>query len=227
MGATLNSLRLLGCAILTGAAIVTLGGCNTENTGSPGSTPVIPQQSSYNILGNIGTPFRAVVSDARSSWQLSGTIPTNIAIVNDRPPDRIVVTKLSNDSQLLSIQVIQGFTIGTLASTVGNFGTAVGSTGGTLPAIGIPAAPDVRFYVKTPVSGVYTALIEDETASYAVEMRIPSVILFDSPNGGKSGRVDGVFTQPSFTGQFDVDLMINGQVVQSATGGTMIAIHAG
>jgi hypothetical protein len=226
MRAMLNSLRLLGCGILTGMAIAALGGCNTENTGSPGNTPNKPQQSSYRIVGNVGTPFHAVVSDSRSSWQVSGTIPMSIAIVNDDPPDRLLVTKTSNDGRLLSIQVIQGFTVGTLASTVSSFGTAVGSIGGTLPALAITASPDVRFFVKTPLVGVFNALIEDETTSYALESPIPAVILFDSPNGGKSGRVDGIFDQPNFTGAFDVDLMINGQLVQTASGGS-VAVHGG
>ena len=60
-----------------------------------------------------------------------------------------------------------------------------------------------------------------------IESLIPSVILFDSPNGGKTGRVDGVFTQASFTGQFDIDLVIHSQVIQSAIGGTMVAVSAG
>jgi hypothetical protein len=221
-----NSLRLLGCSILIGTAIAAIGGCNTETTGSPGSTPNKPQQSSYRIVGDVGTPFLAVVSDSRSSWQVSGTIPTSLAIVNDDPPDRIQVTKTSNDGRLLSIQVIQGFTVETLASTVSNFGTAVGSVGGTLPALAIGASPDVRFFVKTPLVGVFNAQIEDETNSYALESPIAAVILFDSPNGGKSGLVDGIFTQPFFTGPFEVDLMINGQLVQSASGGS-VTVHGG
>jgi hypothetical protein len=220
----LNSLRFLGCGILTGAVLTALGGCQTGNTGSPGNTPNIPQQSSYRVVGDVGTPFRAIVSDSRSSWQVSGTIPAGIAIVNDDPPDRIQVTKTSNDGRLLSIQVIQGFTVGTLASTVSSFGTAVGSVGGTLPALAGAASPDVRFFVKTPLVGVFDALIEDNTNSYALESPIPAIILFDSPNGGKSGRVDGEFSQPNSTGSFDVDLQINGQVVQSASGGT-VAVH--
>jgi hypothetical protein len=77
------------------------------------------------------------------------------------------------------------------------------------------------------VAGVFDALIEDQSKSYALESRVPAIILFDSPNGGKSGRVDGVFTQVSFAGVFTVDLMINGQVVQTASGGTTVTIHAG
>jgi hypothetical protein len=227
MSAILRLLGLVGRAILTSAAIAVLGGCQSGNTGSPGNTPNIPQQSSYRILGDVGTPFRAIVSDSRSSWQVSGTVPTSIAIVNDDPPDRIAVSKTSNDGRLLSLQVIQGFTVGNLDSTVSSFGTAVGGIGGTLPAFAIAASPDVRFFVKTPLVGVFNALIEDEKNSYALESRIPAVILFDSPNGGKSGRVDGEFSQVSFTGVFEVDLVINGQVIQSASGGTTVAVHAG
>jgi len=227
MRAGLSLRGLFRSVILTSAAIAALGGCQTGNTGSPGNTPNMPQQSSYRIVGDVGTPFRAIVSDSRSSWQVSGTVPTSIAIVNDSPPDRIAVSKTSNDGRLLSLQVIQGFTVGTLDSTVSNFGTAVGSIGGTLPAFANPASPDVRYFVKTPLVGVFNALIEDEKNSFALESRIPAVILFDSPNGGKSGRVDGEFSQVTFTGVFDVDLAINGQVVQSASGGTTVAVHAG
>jgi hypothetical protein len=225
MRALLNSLRLLGCSMLTGVALTALGGCQQGTTGSPGNTPNIPPQSSYRIVGDVGTPFRAIISDTRSSWQVSGTVPTAIAIVNDEPPDRISVTKTSNDGRLLSIQLIQGFTVNTLASTVSNFGTAVGGLAGvggsTLSSLANPASPDVRFFVKLPTEGVFNALIEDESTSYALESPIQTVILFDSPNGGKSGRVDGEFQQPFFTGSFEVDLQINGQVVQSASGGTI------
>ncbi len=226
MRTILNLLRFLGCGMLTGAALIALGGCQTGTTGNPGNTPNIPQQSSYRIVGDVGTPFRAIVSDSRSSWQVSGIIPTAIAIVNDKPPDRISVTKTSNDGRLLSIQLIQGFTIGTLASTVSNFGTAVGNIGGTLTAFANGASPDVRFIIKTPGFGVFNVLIEDETNSYTLESPVPAVILFDSPNGGKSGRVDGVFSQPFFTGPLDVDLMINGQVIQTGSGSS-VTVHAG
>jgi len=212
--------------MLAGAALAMLGGCNTGNTGSPGSTPNKPQQTSYRIVGDVGTPFRAIVSDARSSWQVSGTIPTAISIVNDDPPDRILVTKTSNDSRLLSLQMIQGFSIETLASTVNSFGSAVGNVGGTLPALANAASPDVRFFVKTPLVGVYDALIEDETTSFAIESPIPGVVLFDFPNGGKSGRVDGIFNQPFFTGAFEVDLVVNGTLIQTGSGGS-VTLHAG
>jgi hypothetical protein len=226
MRAIFNSLALFGHGILVGAAISVLGGCNSSTTGSPGNTPNIAQQSSYRIVGDIGTPFSALVSDSRSSWQISGTIPTSIVVVNDSPPDRIVVTKITNDARLLSLQLIQGFTVKTLDSTVSHFGTAIGSIG-NLPAFALPASPDVRFFVKAPLAGVFTGLIEDESMSSALESRVPAVIVFDSPNGGGSGLVDGIFNQIAFAGIFEVDLVINGQLAQSATGGISVTVHAG
>jgi hypothetical protein len=217
---------LVGC-ILAAAAITTLGGCQTGNTGSPGNTPNIAPQSSYRIVGEIGTPFQALVSDSRSSWTFSGSIPTSIVIVNDSPPDRILATKLTNGSQLLSLQVIQGISVGTLDTTVSAFGTVVGNIGGTLASFAQPALPDVRYFVNTPLAGVFNALIESENMSSALESRVPAVILFDKPNGGGSGRVDGVFAQPTFTGVLQVDLVVNGQLVQTASGGNPVTVNFG
>jgi hypothetical protein len=227
MRAKLNSFVILGCGIAAGVTITMLVGCQTGNTGSPGNTPNIAPQSSYRIVGDIGTPFQALVSDSRSSWQFAGTIPTSIVVVNDSPPDRIVVTKLANDDRLLSLQVIQGLSVGTLDSTVSHFGTAVGNIGGTLPAFAQPASPDVRYFVNTPIAGLFNALIESESMSSALESRVPAVILFDAPNGGSSGRVDGVFAQPTFTGVLEVDLVVNGQLVQTASGGNPTTVHSG
>jgi hypothetical protein len=192
-----------------------LGGYNQTN---PGDTPNIPEQTSFRIVGEVGTPFRATISDSRSSWQVSGTVPMSLAIVNDSPPDRIMVTKLSNDGRLLSIELIKGFTIEVLDSTVSNFGTAVGAINGALPAFAPPASPDVRFVVKNPQVGLFQALVEDQNMSNALESRIPAVILFDSPNNGGSGLVDGIFNQVYFTGVFDIDLLINGNLVQRVVG---------
>ncbi|HKV56058.1 MAG TPA: hypothetical protein VJN94_15605, partial [Candidatus Binataceae bacterium] len=216
---------------LAGVLLMGVAGCNGFGVGqatNPGSTKPIPQQTSYRIVGEVGTPFRAVISDSRSSWQVFGTIPMTIIIINDSPPDRIMITKLSNDSRLLSLQLIQGLTIRTLDSTVSNFGTAVGALNGKLPAFAPAANPDVRFFVKNPVVGIFTALIEDLTNSNALQARAPAIILFDSPNGGNPGRVDGIFSQVSFAGPFDIDLMINGQLVGNvANGGLLVTLKGG
>jgi hypothetical protein len=220
-----DSPQLRGYGIFALVAILALG-CQSQNTGSPGNTPNIAPQSSYRVVGDVGTPFQALVSDSRSSWQVAGTIPTSIVIVNDSPPDRILVSKVCNDVRLLSLQVIQGVSVGTLDSTVSPFGTAVGSIGGTLPAFANHASPDVRFIVKTPLAGVFTGLIESVNMSSAVESRVPAVILFDSPNGGQSGRVDGIFNQVTFTGPLEVDLLVNAHLAQTISGGTSVTVHA-
>jgi hypothetical protein len=223
--AKLNSLWLICGGIFAALAICLVGGCQSQNTGNPGNTPNIAPQSSYRIVGDVGTPFQALVSDSRSSWLVAGTIPTSIVVINDSPPDRILVSKVSNDARLLSLQVIQGVSVGTLDSTVSPFGTAVGSIGGTLPGFANSASPDVRFFVKTPLAGVFTGLIEGVSISSAIESRVPAVILFDSPNGGQSGRVDGIFNQVTFAGVFEVDLVINGQLAQSVSGGNSVTVR--
>ncbi|MBV8771247.1 MAG: hypothetical protein JO166_02785 [Deltaproteobacteria bacterium] len=198
-----------------------MAGCNGfggYNQTSPGDTPNIPEQTSFRIVGEVGTPFRATISDSRSSWQVSGTVPMSLAIVNDSPPDRIMVTKLSNDGRLLSIELIKGFTVEVLDSTVSKFGSAVGAINGELPAFAPPASPDVRFVVRNPQVGLFQALVEDQSMSNALESRIPAVILFDRPNNGGSGLVDGLFHQVYFTGVFDIDLMVNGNLVQRVIG---------
>jgi len=222
-----NLRRLLAFGSAAAATAAIVASCQSGNIGSPGNTPNIPPQSSYRVVGDVGTPFSALVSDSRSSWQISAAIPMNIVVVNDSPPDRISVTKLTNDQRLLSVQVIQGFGVATVDSTISRFGTAVGSTGGATPAFAIPASPDVRYVVKTPLSGLFNALIEDETMSNALESQIPAIILFDSPNKGQSGRVDGTFNQVSFAGVFNVDLLINGQLGQSASGGNSVTVQHG
>jgi len=224
--AMLHPRAAASCGIFAAIFVTILTGCNgfgSSQGTSPGSTPNIAQQTSYRIVGDVGTPFRAEISDTRSSWVVSGTIPTSIVIVNDSPPDRIVANKVSNDSRLLSLEVITGFTVTTLASTVSNFGSVVGGVGGKLPSFAPPASPDVRFFVKTPLVGLFTALIEDETIGHALMSRIPAVILFDSPKG----RVDGIFNQVSFTGIFDIDLLINGVLAGAVMGGASVSVKGG
>jgi hypothetical protein len=216
---------------ISGLAMLALPACNGFGVGQatrPGSTPNIAQQTSYRVVGNVGTPFRAVISDSRSTWRVFGTVPTSIVIVNDHPPDRIVVTKTSNDSRLLSLEIIVGFGVANLDSTVNRFGTAVGAIGGKLSGLPPPASPDVEFFVKGPQVGLFTALIEDETTGHALMSRIPGVILFDSPNNGSNGRVDGIFHQVGFAGAFNIDLTINGQLVNSVVaGGLSVTLKGG
>jgi hypothetical protein len=206
-------------------ALTALMGCGgafgVGNTTNPGSTTDINAQTSFRVVGQIGTPYSATVSDARSSWVIRGVIPLSIVIVNDSPPDRIAVTKLSNDSNLLSLQIIQGLNVKLLASTVENFGLAVGGINGNLPALAPAANPDIRFFVRGPAVNIFDALIEDRSQGSVLQSRAPAVILFDSPS---SERIDGIFTEVNFFGPFDIDLIVNGNTVRQARGGNQATL---
>ena len=60
-------------AVLT----ISVAACNNQTgfSGSVGNTPNGPALASYEILGTIGTPFTATVSDAQSSWSFQGNVP--------------------------------------------------------------------------------------------------------------------------------------------------------
>lgn len=231
----LNAFKSVGLAATLAAAIAAMTGCGggfgAGNSTSPGSTPNIASQTSYRIVGTVGTPFTAFLTNTRTSWTLSGTVPLSIVIVNDKPPDRILVTKLTNDTRLLSVEIITGFNVRVLASTVSRYGVAVGAVPIGQPAQQVkffqPAAnPDVRFYVNGPAVGVFNALIEDQTMGSVVQSRAPSVILFDSPNSNNAGRVDGIFTEVSNFGPFDINLVINNALAASAVGGSSGTVKA-
>jgi hypothetical protein len=218
---------------ITAAALAWFAGCGgfgTGNATSPGSTPNLSVQTSYRIVGTVGTPFTATISDARSSWLVQGVVPLSIVIVNDKPPERVVVTKTIDDTSLLSIEIITGFTVKVLASTTDRFGVAVGGVNqgggnGSLHSLAPPASPDVRFFVKGPNIGIFNALIEDQTQGEVLQARVPALILFDSPNGGTpGGRVDGIFTAVGFNGPFAIDLLVDGAVVRAAAGGTTASL---
>jgi hypothetical protein len=216
-------------SILGGVAIATLcgllmtscGGFGSTNNTRPGSTPNIQPQTSFRIVGRLGTPFSALISDSRSSWSFNGVIPLSVVIVNNSLPARISVTKLVNDSSLLSVEVINAFTVQQLDSTTAAFGTAVGNLG-KVATFAAPASPDVRFFVKGPVIELFDALIEDTEHAEITESRAPTLILFDSPAGGTGGRVDASFTAVNFLGGFSIDLIYDGVLVQSILAGTQV-----
>ncbi|HZP45693.1 MAG TPA: hypothetical protein VFB15_08590 [Candidatus Binataceae bacterium] len=206
-------------AAVLGAGCNGLGGGNSTN---PGSTPNSSAQLVFRFVGSTGVPFIATVSDPRSSWRLHGVVPLNVLIVNGPLPNpiRIIGTKVTNDTRLLSVEIIQGFNVKTIATTSTPYGTIVAGINGALPALGAPANPDVRFYVKGPPNGVYNALVEDESVAYVLQAASPTVILFDSPNGNsETGRVDGQFTQVKGA-PIDIDLFFNNQFVHASGSGT-------
>src|SRR4029077_12890064 len=126
------------------------GGFGTGNATQPGNTPNTSTQIIFRMVGNIGTPFCATISNNRSSWQIRGVVPLNIIIANGPLPNsnRIVATKLTNDSRLLSIEVISGFGAAQIFSTFPNYGVKGGNIGARLDALAPAANPDVRFFIK-------------------------------------------------------------------------------
>jgi len=214
-------------ALVCGLLMTSCGGFGSSNNTAPGNTPNVSAQTSFLIVGRIGTPFSAKISDTRSSWNITGVVPLSIVIVNNAPPVRISVNKLVSDHSLLSLEIINGFGVKQLASGTDNFAVAVGSYGRVTnfaPTAGCGGAsscptPDVRFFVKGPTNELFDALIEDTKMSQVVETRPPALILFDSPAGGTGGRVDGIFTAVGFTGSFNIDLIYNGVIAVSVPNG--------
>jgi hypothetical protein len=206
-------------ALLCGLLMTSCGGFGSTNTTRPGSTPNINAQTSFRIVGRVGTPFSAKISDARSSWDITGVVPLSIVIINNAPPIRVSVNKLVSDNSLISLEIINAFTVKQLASSTDNFGVAVGNFD-KVTAFAAPASPDVRFFVKGPAAELFDALIEDTKHGEIVESRAPALLLFDSPAGGTGGRVDGTFNAVEFLGGFSIDLIYNGVVVKSVFTGT-------
>jgi hypothetical protein len=219
------AVRLAGAITLT--AMLGCNGFGVGNATSPGSTPSLSAQIVYRVVGNLGTPFVATISDSRSSWTINGVVPLNILVVNIPTispgvagPTRLIATKLANDSTLLSIEIISGFDVRLVDSTFAHYGTVVGGLDGELDALAPHASPDVRYFVKGPANGIFNAVIEDVTTAFALQSRVPTVILHDSPNGGsQSGRVDGIFNLVGGGGPLNIDLIFNGALVAHAVGG--------
>jgi hypothetical protein len=210
----------IALALLTGCG----GAFGVGNTTNPGSTSNIPPQSGFRVIGDVGTPFVARVSDANASWTIYGTIPESIVIVNPAPPSQIIVTKLANDSRLLSLQLIGGLTVRDLSSTTENYGSVAGELGGFAQPFAPPASPDVRFFVKGPSISVFDATIESRNlnTSNILQSRVPAMLLLDLA-GDSPDRVDGIFNQVTALGPFDINLIINGNVLQTV-GGTTASI---
>ncbi len=213
------TLAIISAAIaISGAACQnSLGGFS----GSVGNTPPVTPETSYKVLGNVGAPFTALVSDARMSWVVQGAAPLSIAIVNVQTPSRIAVTKLIGDNSLMSIEIINGSSVQDLGSTTQPFGTASAQTGGTVFAIASAANPDVEVNVTGPVGEHFSGLIEDQAIAFTSEDFAPAVYLFDSP----SGKVTAQFFQDQNRGGIVANMTLNGQVVANGVGGPSIVLQ--
>lgn len=186
------------------AILIGVAACNSSSGLSTSGLSNVPGQLSFRAVGVIGTPFTAILSDTRSSWQIQGTVPTTFAIVNGQPPVRMIATKTISNTNLMSLEVIRGFFPESLASTSQPYGTVQVQYGGTLSAFAPRAGPDVRFVLRAPQIALVTGNIEDIHTSFTIEQRVPTIFLFDSPQG----RVDGIFNLDNLgAGSMTIDLL--------------------
>jgi hypothetical protein len=173
------------------------------------------------MLGDVGTPFSALISDTQVSYTINGTVPLSVILVNSHPPIRMDATKLANNSALLSLEIVFGASIKQISSTQAPFGSVSVQTD-TLNAFAELATYDVRFMVKEPAGQPFETLIEDTSNGFQVAGTAPALLLF----AGASGRIDGQFQQLTTKGSFDVDLLINGSRVANVTGGPNVTIKS-
>jgi len=196
----------------TGTSFGGLGGCVTG--------AVATAQTTFQILGDEGTPFTATISDPQASYVINGTVPLSVVLVNSQPEIQMIATKLGTDSALLSLEIVFNSTIEQVASTSAPLGTVFVHTG-TVTTFPPSANPDVRFFVRAPLGETFDALIEDPSNGFIISATVPALLLFE----GSQGKVDGEFIQTENFGPFDIDLIVNGAVVAQASGGPKITIQ--
>jgi hypothetical protein len=220
--------RYLQICVWMGAVVATLlSGCSQGlgafQTGV-GNTPNSPPLAAFRILGQFGMPFTALVSDAHSSWKISGAVPMNVIIINNQTPVRMIVTKQSLGNGILSVQLTVGFTVQDVSSTSDPYGTTSIQNNLTNPGFDPPpplANPDVRLFIKGPPSERFSGLFEDTTTGFTLNDRVPAMFLFESPDGA----VDATLQQIQNLGPFNVDLFLNGDVVAHVTGSPVVTIR--
>jgi hypothetical protein len=207
-------------AILAFACAACGGAFGTANPTSPGKTSSISVENSLWVLGTPGTPFQAVVTDSSQSWTVRGVVPEAVVIINNSPGVQMTVTKLINNSALVTTELISGTTLVAEASTNDPFGTTVVQTFGGLTTIAPRANPDIRIFMKGPSGGMLTGLVEDLSLSFVFEARAPALFLFEHPDG----RVDAVINSVDQAGAIIADILSNNAVVATAGGGPRLLI---
>jgi hypothetical protein len=207
-------------AILAFACAACGGAFGTANPTAPGQTSSTAGQASLWVLGTPGTPFQAVVTDSQQSWTFRGVVPESVAIINGSPGVQMTATKLTNSAALMTTELIYKTILTAEASTTDPFGTTVVQTFGGLNTIAPHADPDVRIFVKAPVGGLITGLVEDLSLSLVVDARSPALFLFERPDG----RVDAIINSVDEAGLITADIQSDGAVTVQATGGPRLLI---
>lgn len=219
---SLAPLALLSVVLATAAA-----GCN-QGLGAfslgVGNTPNRPPGIAFRVLGQVGLPFSAIIYNSDATWLIRGSIPMSIVLINGNGPVRVIATKQSAGNGILSMQLTVGFVVRQISSTTDPFGVASLQSTATQPGFSPPppmADPDVRIFVKGPLVERFNGLIEDQNTGFSISERAPTMFLFDSPQG----KVDATFNQVQNLGPFAVDLLLNGAVVDSASGGPSVTVR--
>jgi len=223
------SLRWLLAGVILGQIAGCNGGFGAFQAGV-GNTPNKAPLSAFRVLGQPGMQFTATVSASDTTWNIQGSIPMNIVLI-DTPvvggiatPVRMVATKQSPGNGILSLQLTTGFTVRYISSTASPYGTVSLQNAADHPGDAPPpplADPDVRLFIKGPLSERFSGQFEDSTNAYILDDRVPALVLFDHPNGA----VDATLNQIQNLGPFSIDLLFNGAVVAHASGGPTITIR--
>jgi hypothetical protein len=196
------------------------GAFGTANPTAPGNTSKAVAEQALWVLGTPGTPFQAVLTDTEQSWTFRGVVPQMSVIVNPSPGVQMTVTKLSNDSSLMTTELITANILVAEASTTDPFGTIVVQTFGGVPGIAPRANPDYRFFMKGPSNGLLNGLVEDLTISYVFEARAPALFMFAHPDG----RVDAVINSVDEAGEILVDALSGNAPIVEQSGGPRVLI---
>jgi hypothetical protein len=215
-----SALQRGALAMLAFACAACGGAFGTANPTAPGNTSQIAAENSLWVLGTPGTPFEALVTDSSQSWSFRGVVPEAVVIVNNAPGTQMTVTKLTNNSALMTTELFNGATLVAEASTNDPFGTTVVQTFGGLTGIAPHANPDIRIFMKGPSGGLLNGLVEDLALSFVFEARAPTLFLFEHPDA----RVDAIINSVDQAGTIIADIQSNGVVAVEAVGGPRLLI---
>ncbi|HLI80723.1 MAG TPA: hypothetical protein VKV03_12120 [Candidatus Binataceae bacterium] len=212
---------------LLSAMVLLMPGCNSGFGAfqeGVGNTPNRPPLAALRVLGQPGLQFSAQISDADATWGVRAAVPLSIVIVNNVTPVRMVATKQSGGNGLLSLQLTSGFVVVATSATSDPYGTVSLQNNPTHPGFAPPppdANPDVRLFVRGPLTERFAGLFEDSVKGFEISDRAPTLFLFDNPDGA----VDATVTQIQTLGPFDLELLLNGIVVATAHGGPTVTIR--
>jgi hypothetical protein len=232
---SVNSMRrIFGWSLLSVIVTLMMPGCNNGFGAfqiGVGNTPNQPPLAAFRVLGQYGMQFSALVSDADVSWNVNGAIPMNIIVINNQSlpgctcsPVRMIATKQSPGKGILSLQLTLGFVVRQIASTSDPYGVATLQNNLEIPGFKPPpplASPDVRLFIRGPLSERFSGLFEDSKSAFILDDRAPALFLFDHPDG----PVDASVTQIQHFGPLDIDLLFNGALVAHAVGGPTVVLR--